>query len=226
MTKNKIHLIVFLALAAFLLLAGTLFFFNFFNQKKFNALINQPKNVDNSQPSQSSGQEQNNNSVTENNPAVPAKAEKDKTALDFAEDKKDVGECLKIKDENYRNMCVILLAQNLQNKTICANIDEEKSAAYCVDQALFEKAVENNKISSCLEIKDESLNYSCIMKVVGQANVKKSDCEVLPEKERKYCFSYFSYNDSLALFRQAKSQSDCQAISDAGLKEQCLSEFR
>jgi hypothetical protein len=222
MTKKNIYIIIGFSIALFLLLIGFLFFFNSINKKIASTpSSSQVKNqtVESQQPGQSNvGQPVSSNTAQSGTSTSP---------LGLAIQNNDINQCLKVKNNtDYVNTCILLLANHAKNKTFCASIADPVKSQYCIDRVVYDEAISGNKISLCLGIKSVGLNQSCVENIITKmSNLKKSDCETLPDAQRSYCLNYLNFSTAMIQFYNAKSVNDCQSISDAEIKQECLNKF-
>jgi hypothetical protein len=143
--------------------------------------------------------------------------------FDLAKKNKDFNECLKVDSKEYQDGCLFLVASYLQDENACLKLNDLTQVEKCKEGVLWEKAVKNNQLSLCSQIADEVLDQSCIANSLGNnPNAKKEDCTSLSEKEKTYCENYFSMITDRQIFKDSKSASDCQKISDQLIKEECL----
>jgi hypothetical protein len=217
MPKKNIYLVNILAITSFLIIVAVLLFMNFINQN--NSVVQDQVKVNNLV----SGDKQQNQDVQKNTTDSNVKALSALSSpLDFAEKSGQADDCLKSTNESYKKTCIMLLAQYLQSSTTCLNLSSQDDQIKCADQAIYEKAVKNNRISFCLSIKSDELILSCVQGIISNIGAEKSDCDALPDKERKYCLSFLAYSADQAVLKNAKTSTDCLKISDKFLNSVCL----
>jgi hypothetical protein len=220
MPKKNIYFLIILAIAAFIIIVAVLLFMNYANQKNLAS----PNQIKINSPV--SGNERQNPDVQKKTISSNVKvAATPVSPLDFAEKSGEAGDCLKSSNEGYKKSCLMLLAQYLQSSTTCLNLKSEDDQKKCADQAIYEKAIKNNRISFCLSIKSDELILSCVQGIISNIGAKKGDCDALPDKERKYCLDFLAYSADKTALQSAKSQVDCQKISDQFLKNLCSGKF-
>jgi hypothetical protein len=220
MSKKNIYLVNISAIAAFLIIVAVLLFINHVNQKNptiQSQLKNNSPVSENKKPDSSVQKNVVNPDVkTLSAPVSP---------LDFAEKNGQVEDCLKSANENYKKTCVILLAQYLQSSSTCHNLKSQDDQLKCADEAIYEKATKNNRISFCLNIKSDELILSCVQRIISNIGAQKGDCDALPDKERKYCLDFLAYSADQTALKSAKSLADCPKISDKFLNSVCSGNF-
>jgi hypothetical protein len=222
MPKKNIYLIVFTAVAVFLLLLGFLLFFNYISGRSANVLFShQAKNQ--------IADDQIKNHPPAGQPVVsPGVIRPDELAssspLDLAEKYDDVSQCLAVKDNpDYVNTCISLLADHTKDGKICAKISDPAKSQYCSDRLAYYEAAASNKISSCLNIKTASLKEACVGSVINNTpDLKATDCVALPDLEEAYCLNYVNFSAAMSQLNSAKSAADCQSITFVEVKQECL----
>jgi hypothetical protein len=219
MPKKNIYSIIISAVAAFVIIVVVSLFANYINQK--NLLIRNQTGINHPAPQNN----QPNPSAPQNAVKPNAKIAVPVSPLDFAEKSGQAGDCLKSSSESYKNSCITLLAQYLQSSTTCLNLKSQADQAKCADQANYEKAIKNNRMSVCLSIRSDELILSCVQGIISQIGAKPGDCDALPNKERKYCLDFLAYAADQDALKSAKSRTDCQRISDIFLNSVCLGKF-
>jgi cytoskeletal protein RodZ len=227
MTQKNLYLIIAIALAVFLLIIGFFIFSSFIGNHSAKFLTTN-SNSGQSASQIKKGDETQNPTPTSSMPVIKTSQATSSASspFDFAKQNGDVNECLKAVTVQDKNMCVVLLAEYLQDKNLCSNIKEKNVFNSCVDRATYQFALKNKKISSCISVSDAQLEESCVLTVINELqNIKDNDCEVLPDKEKKYCLDYLGRHKDQLLSDSAQSPSDCQVISDLGIKTLCAAKF-
>ncbi len=215
MMKKNIYLIFFISFATFLFLIG------FFLLPKIVSIPSfEIKSID------KNGEEPAeiiNNSGEKNNP--PDILESD-SPLEISIKNKNADACLSIEDEDVRYQCVILAAERLSDENLCSLLGGGKDFQDCLDKVNCKKAVSQNKINFCLDIKNDNLNQSCVIKILSSTtDLKESDCGSLPEREGGYCLDYLTFKNDYGIYQNSEKIEDCEEITSNGVKEFCLYKF-
>ncbi|MFA5248370.1 MAG: hypothetical protein WC415_03940 [Patescibacteria group bacterium] len=217
MLKKNIYFIAFGAFAVFIFLIGFLV---------IPKLIITPE-IKNTADKQEDTKTVNTSSkqLTASSTAFLTEIEKN-SPLRLSIQKGDTSDCSSIKEDDVKNQCIMLAAEYLRDKDLCLTIKDKKTTQNCVDRATYKKALSDNQISLCLDIQDSNLNQSCIIKLVSsREDVKNSDCDALPEKEKKYCSDYLVSASDYLTYQNAAKVNDCQKIVNPGIKDFCTDKF-
>jgi hypothetical protein len=215
MTKKNIYLIFFISFATFLFLIG------FFLLPKIISIPSfEIKSVD------ENGEEPveiiNDSSKKDGLPEV---IESD-SPLEISIENKTADNCLNIEDEGLRLQCIMLAAERLIDENLCSLLGEGEGFQNCLDKVNYKKAVSQNKINFCLDIKNDNLNQSCVIKILSSAaDLKESDCGSLPEREGEYCLDYLTFKKDYGIYQNSEKIEDCEEITSDGVREFCLYKF-
>jgi hypothetical protein len=208
MNNKKIYLILFLSIAIFLGLIALLVILSIAKPKSPGV---GPK-IENKTTASSSVKS-----------VVTSGQTKGEAILNEAETNKDPAACLKITDERYADICLELLAQTLQDGSVCSKIKNQAEVLKCADGANFTKAVQSGNIALCQKIQDASADQSCIISIVQKNGLAEKDCQSLPANEKTYCLNYLGSIANNVIYNNAKTVDDCQKISSPKIKLFCLS---
>lgn len=129
----------------------------------------------------------------------------------------DVSSCSEIDDEHLKESCVVQIATKKNYKRDDCNSLAVDLKDICLTHVIFNKAIDNKDVDTCLEIPDEGNREECLQ-TVFQGKENLVFCDTINESVKTKCIEIIA--SSLAVSRQ--DPEVCKNIENEERQQACL----
>jgi len=136
--------------------------------------------------------------------------------------KKSIQSCLSLEGKGYLKSCLMGLALQSKDQSVCKNFPEDVDQKECIERILLKNYTAGNDVAKCLTLQIENIKKTCIDEIISNTWENPDKCKDLPSQYIKNCQDTINNKNAF----KKKDTTICKNIFNEALAKDCESNIK